>query len=238
MDTEKKKLCTICARAGSKGVKNKNIRSLLGKPLIAYSIEQAIESNLFEHIVVSTDSDNIADVAKDYGAEAFFKRDEYLSSDEAGKIDVIKDALHKSEKHYDTKFDYIVDLDATSPLREVEDITKAFRKFLDYDYDNLITAMPARRSPYFNLIELSEEGQVKLSKTLNKLIVRRQDSPKCYDMNASIYIWKREALVKNDTLFLEKTGLYVMPEERSIDIDNDLDFKFCEFVMRNKNDKG
>lgn len=231
-------LCTICARAGSKGVKNKNIRSLLGKPLIAYSIEQAIESNLFEHIVVSTDSDAIADVAKDYGAEVFFKRDEYLSSDEAGKIDVIKDALEKSEKYFTTTFDYVVDLDATSPLRDVEDIAKAFRKFMDYDYDNLITAMPARRSPYFNLIELSKEGQVRLSKTLDKQIVRRQDSPKCYDMNASIYIWKRETLVKNYTLFSEKTGLYVMPEERSIDIDNDLDFKFCEFVMRNKNDQG
>lgn len=229
-------LCTICARGGSKGVKNKNIKLLHNKPLIAYTIEQAKKSKLFEHIVISTDSDAIADIAKEYGAEVFFKRDARMASDTAGKIEVIRDAFVKSEEHYGEKFDYLIDLDATAPLRDVRDIIDSFKQFLADDNDNLITAMPSRRSPYFNLIEMDERGKVFVSKKLDKTILRRQDSPKTYDMNASIYIWKREVILTQDSVFLDNTGLYVMPEERSIDIDSELDFEFVEFMMRKRSD--
>lgn len=228
-------LCTICARGGSKGVKNKNIKELHGKPLIAYTIEQAKESGLFEHIVISTDSDDIAKVAQEYGAEVFFKRSSEMASDTAGKLDVIKDAFVRSEAYYQKQYDYLIDLDATAPLRSVDDIKNSFTQFLKDDNSNLITAMPSRRSPYFNLVEVSNDGKVTLSKKLDSSIVRRQDAPKSYDMNASIYIWKRESLLDQKSLFLEKTGLYVMPEERSIDIDTELDFEFVEFMMRKKN---
>lgn len=227
-------LCTICARGGSKGVKNKNIKELGGKPLIAYTIEQAKASKLFEHIVISTDSDAIANVAKAYGAEVFFKRSDEMASDTAGKLDVIRDGFMRSEVYYQKQYDYLVDLDATAPLRSVEDIINSFEQFKNDDNDNLITAMPSRRSPYFNLVEVGNDGKVKLSKKLDSAILRRQDAPKSYDMNASIYIWKREVILEEKTLFLEKTGLYVMPEERSIDIDTELDFEFVEFLMRKK----
>ncbi|MCG3679271.1 acylneuraminate cytidylyltransferase family protein [Aliarcobacter butzleri] len=227
-------LCTICARGGSKGVKNKNIKELNGKPLIAYTIEQAKVSGLFEHIVISTDSDDIANIAKQYGAEVFFKRSSEIASDTAGKLDVIKDAFKRSEEHYNKTFDYLIDLDATAPLRIVEDIINSFKQFKQNDNDNLITAMPSRRSPYFNLVEQDKDGKVYLSKKLDNSIVRRQDAPKSYDMNASIYIWKRDIILNENSIFLEKTGLYVMPEERSIDIDNELDFKFVEFLMKEK----
>ena len=227
-------LCTICARGGSKGVKNKNIKELGGKPLIAYTIEQAKASKLFEHIVISTDSDVIANVAKAYGAEVFFKRSDEMASDTAGKLDVIRDAFMRSEAYYQKQYDYLVDLDATAPLRSVEDIINSFEQFKKDNNDNLITAMPSRRSPYFNLVEVENDGKVKLSKKLDSAILRRQDAPKSYDMNASIYIWKREVILEEKTLFLEKTGLYVMPEERSIDIDTELDFEFVEFLMRGK----
>jgi len=232
-----KVLCTICARGGSKGVKNKNIKLIQGKPLIAYTIEQAKQSGLFEHIVISTDSDEIATISQQYGAEVFFKRNADMASDNAGKLDVIKDAFKKSEQHYQEKYDYLIDLDATAPLREIKDITESFQQFLDNNNDNLITAMPGRRSPYFNLVEIDSDGQVKLSKTLDKNIVRRQDVPKSFDMNASIYIWKREVILSESSLFLMNTGLYVMPEERSIDIDNELDYEFVEFIMSKKNAK-
>lgn len=225
-------LCTICARGGSKGVRNKNIRLLNGKPLIAHTIEQALASKLFDHIVISTDSDQIAEVAKKYGGEVFFKRDEALSSDTAGKLDVIKDALIKSEAYYGKEFKYHVDLDATSPLRDVSDISESFQQFLTDQNENLITGMISKRSPYFNLVEVNANGKVSLSKKLTSPVLRRQDSPKCFDMNASIYIWTREALLNNKTLFSEETGLFVMPEERSIDIDAELDFEFVEFLMR------
>jgi CMP-N,N'-diacetyllegionaminic acid synthase len=224
-------LCTICARGGSKGVKNKNIKELNKKPLIAYTIEQAKASGLFEHIVVSTDSDDIANVAKQYGAEVFFKRSEEMASDTAGKLDVIKDVFKRSEEYYNRTFDYLMDLDATAPLRSVEDIINSFKQFREDNNDNLITAMPSRRSPYFNLVEQDENGKVYLSKKLDGAVVRRQDAPKSYDMNASIYIWKRDVILNENSLFLENTGLYVMPEERSIDIDNELDFEFVEFLM-------
>ncbi|WP_418186786.1 cytidylyltransferase domain-containing protein [Aliarcobacter lanthieri] len=228
-------LCTICARGGSKGVKNKNIKELNGKPLIAYTIEQAKASELFEHIVISTDSDDIASIAKQYGAEVFFKRNDEMASDTAGKLDVIKDAFKRSEDYYNKKFEYLIDLDATAPLRLTEDIINSFNQFIKDNNDNLITAMPSRRSPYFNLVEQDKNGRVYLSKKLDNTVVRRQDAPKSYDMNASIYIWKRDIILNENSIFLEKTGLYVMPEERSIDIDNELDFKFVEFLMKEKN---
>jgi CMP-N,N'-diacetyllegionaminic acid synthase len=228
-------LCTICARGGSKGVKNKNIKPINDKPLIAYTIEQAKQSKLFEHIVISTDSDDIENISKEYGAEVFFKRNDKMASDTAGKLDVIKDAFMKSEKYYNTKFDYLIDLDATAPLRIVDDIINSFGQFLDNNNDNLITAMPSRRSPYFNLVEQNKNGKVYLSKTLDNSIVRRQDAPVSYDMNASIYIWKRDIILNEKTLFLDNTGLYVMPESRSIDIDTEIDYKFVEFLMKENN---
>jgi CMP-N,N'-diacetyllegionaminic acid synthase len=228
-------LCTICARGGSKGVKNKNIKEINGKALIAYTIEQAKESGLFEHIVISTDSDEIANISEAYGAEVFFRRSAEMASDTAGKLDVIKDAFIKSEEYYNTKFDYLIDLDATAPLRSIEDIRNSFKQFKEENNDNLITAMPSRRSPYFNLIEQDNKGKVYLSKKLDSSIVRRQDAPKSYDMNASIYIWKRDTILNENSIFLKNTGLYVMPEERSIDIDTELDYKFVEFIMKGKN---
>lgn len=229
-------LCTICARGGSKGVKNKNIKLLNNKPLIAYTIEQAKQSGLFEHIVISTDSDAIAATAQEYGAEVFFKRSDEMASDIAGKLDVIRDAFIRSEEYYGCTFDTLIDLDSTAPLRSVQDITESYVQFLRDDNDNLITAMPSRRSPYFNLVEMDKTGKVALSKKLSEGIVRRQDAPKSYDMNASIYIWKRDVILNEKSLFLNKTGLFVMPEERSIDIDTELDFEFVEFLMRKSHD--
>jgi len=227
-------LCTICARGGSKGVRHKNVRELAGKPMIAHTIEQALESGLFDHVVVSTDSDAIAEAARAYGAEVFFRRPAHLASDTAGKLDVIKDAFLRSEAHYGERFEALVDLDATSPLRDVEDILGAWRLFEEEGYDSVITATPSRRSPYFNMVETDEKGRVRLCKPLSSSVVRRQDAPPTYDMNASIYIWKREALLGSDTVFLPNTGLFVMPEERSIDVDSELDFEFVEFLMRKK----
>lgn len=230
-------LCTICARGGSKGVKNKNIRPLNELPLIAHTIKQAQESKLFKHIVISTDSDNIANVATKFGAEVFFKRSKELSSDSAAKIPVIKDAFIRSEIYYNTKFDHLIDLDATAPLRNVSDITNAFNQFKKDDNDILITGVKSRRSPYFNLVEIVD-NKVVLSKVLKTPIVRRQDAPKCYDMNASIYIWKRDAILNKDSLFGPKTGLYEMDEESMFDIDSELDFEFVEFLLKRKNASG
>jgi CMP-N,N'-diacetyllegionaminic acid synthase len=227
-------LCTICARGGSKGVKNKNIRLLNGKPLIGYTIEIAKETKLFDHIIVSSDSEEIISNAKKFGAEVIFKRPDELSQDNTAKLPVIQHALLESEKYFNKKFDYLIDLDATSPLRNKDDIFGAFETLINNNYDNVITASNARRSPYFNLVEINENGKVNLSKKPEKPIVRRQDSPKCFDMNASIYVWKRENLLNNISLFSGNCGIFIMPEERSIDIDSELDFEIVEYLIKKR----
>ncbi|MER2076742.1 acylneuraminate cytidylyltransferase family protein [Psychrobacillus psychrotolerans] len=225
------RICTICARGGSKGVKNKNTKLLVGKPLIAHSIEQAKQSGLFDTIAVSSDSDEILAIAKQFGADILVERPFELATDQAAKLPVIQHCLSAAEEKLGKQFEVIVDLDATSPLRLVEDIIQSIQLFEDnLDVENLITGAPSRRSPYFNLVEVNEEGYADLSKRLDKVIVRRQEAPKCYDMNASIYIWKREILLNSTSIFQSKTLLYEMPEERSVDIDSELDFEFVSFL--------
>ncbi|WP_139451903.1 acylneuraminate cytidylyltransferase family protein [Campylobacter armoricus] len=225
-------LCTICARGGSKGVKNKNIRKINDLELIAYSIIQAKNSKLFEHIVISTDSDEIAKVALKYGGEVFFKRDKELSSDNAAKLPAIRDCLLKSEKYYNKEFKTIIDLDASAPLRNSKDICKAYELFKQEKKSNLITATPARRNPYFNLIEIYD-NEISTSKKGN--FTTRQSSPKCYDMNASIYIFEKNRLLNSNSVFGSDTSLYVMDEKTAFDIDSELDFEIVEFLIKKAN---
>ena len=229
------RICTICARGGSKGVKNKNIRMLLDKPLIAHSIHQAKESKLFDHIAVSSDSEEILSVARQYGADIFIQRPKELATDHAAKLPVIQHCVLTAEETSNIKYDVVVDLDATSPLRSVDDLIQSVRLFEENDHaTNLITASPSRRSPYFNLVEVNDHGYAHLSKQIEQAVIRRQDSPKCYDMNASIYIWRREILLHATSVFDTNTMLYVMPEERSIDIDSELDFEFVSFLAEKR----
>ncbi|MFB5166830.1 acylneuraminate cytidylyltransferase family protein [Parageobacillus toebii] len=229
------RLCTICARGGSKGVKNKNIRPLLGIPLIAHTIIQAQKSEMFDFIAVSSDDDEILKISKQYGVKLLIKRPSQLATDSAPKLPAIVHCVQECEKLTGKKFQTIVDLDATSPLRSIQDIVNAIQLFESTrDATNLITASPARRSPYFNLVELNENGYIELSKQLDKPIVRRQDAPKCFDMNASIYVWNRESLFKAKSVIDEKTILYEMPEERSIDIDSELDYEIVQFLAEKR----
>lgn len=229
------RICTICARGGSKGVPNKNIKDLLGKPLIAHTIIQAKQSKLFDTIAVSSDSDEILAIAKEFGVNFLVKRPAEFATDEAAKLPVIQHCLSTVEQEVGKKFDIIVDMDATSPLRLVDDIVQSVNIFEKEDQaDNLITGAPSRRSPYFNLVEVDEFGYAGLSKKLDKEINRRQDAPKCFDMNASIYIWTRNTLMNTSSVFQPKTILYEMPEDRSIDIDSEIDFEFVRFLARKR----
>lgn len=231
MDNKLTRLCTICARGGSKGVKGKNVRLLLGKPLIAHSIQQAKDSGLFQAVAIDSDSEQILDIAREWGADYLIKRPDELATDQAAKLPAIRHCVSEVERLIGRNFDVIVDLDATSPLRTPNDIVQCVRLLEEIGVSNVITGAPARRSPYFNLIEVDKQGVARLSKSLETPVVRRQDAPKCYDMNASIYVWRRESLYTNPTIFNADTSLYVMPEERSIDIDSELDFRFVEFIM-------
>ncbi|MBI3251925.1 MAG: acylneuraminate cytidylyltransferase family protein [Candidatus Omnitrophica bacterium] len=232
-----KRVCTVCARGGSKGLPNKNLRPLMGKPLIAYSLIQAKASQLFDKIAVSSDSDEILDLAGKWGADYLVHRPKELATDEAPKLPVIRHCFSETERLSGEIFETAVDLDATSPLRHVEDIRASVRLLEEKKVSNVLTGSPARHSPYFNLVETDERGTVRLIKSWPAAIVRRQDSPVCYDMNASVYVWTRRALLDKPTLFNADTLLYVMPAERSWDIDSDLDFKIVSFLMREAADR-
>ena len=233
-----KRICTICARGDSKGVKNKNIRLIGGKPLIAHSIFQARESDLFECIAISSDCEEILETARKWGADYLIRRPDELANDTAAKLPAIRHCFLHVENFLNIQFDVAVDLDATSPLRSPQDIIETVKLLESKDVSNVITGCPARKSPYFNLVEEGENGVVKLSKQLDHPIFRRQDAPKCFDMNASVYAWKRESLLsKNNSVFFVDTLLYSMPENRSTDIDSELDFQFVEFLMRKENEK-
>lgn len=225
-----KQICSICVRGGSKGVKNKNIREINGLPLLAHSIKHAQDANIFDAIAVSSDSDDILSIAQQYNVNYLIKRPDTLATDKAPKIPVIRHCVQETEKITHQSFDLCVDIDATSPLRISDDIKNAVILFKENKNDNLFSVCPSHRSPYFNLVERTDNNKIKLIKDSN--FTRRQDAPECYDMNASIYVWKRNILEKEDSLFLNNTGIYIMPQERSHDIDTELDFDIVEFLMQ------
>ena len=224
-------LCSIHARGGSAGFKNKNIRPISSKPLIVHTIDQAKKAKLFSEIVVSTDSPKIKKIAIKNKASSWFLRNKNLSTNSASKILAIRDTLARSEFFFKKKFDIIIDLDVTSPLRNITDIKNALAVFKKKYLEILFSVCEARKYPYYNMIELVNNN-VKIVKKKKFSFVRRQDAPKVYEANASIYIWKRAALLKNDTLFTKKTGIFIMPAERSIDIDNKLDFEIVTYLMK------
>ena len=226
-----KVLCTICARGGSKGIHKKNLRTIAGKPLIAHTIELAVRFKLFDAVVFSSDCSDLMEVARTYGANVFFKREKSLSSDNAGKIPVIQDAHRRSCEYFQTSFDVHFDLDCTSPLRIEHDLINAFNLFTKTDSDLTISGTKSRKSPYFNIVEVEEDGWVKLSKKSNNNIVSRQQAPQCFDLNASFYIWKKSALLESTELILPRTTIYEMPPERSIDIDDSLDLFMVEQIL-------
>jgi len=226
-----RRLCTILARGGSKGVPGKNIRPLGGKPLIAHSVEQARAANLFEVIAVSSDDPAILQAGKDAGADMIVERPAALATDSAAKLPAIRHCVEQVEAAYPYQFDTLVDLQPTSPLRLPSDIAGAVSLLEAGDAENVITGSPAKCSPYFNLVEERADGTVGLSKPTNPPIVRRQDAPRTFDMNGSIYVWRRDVLMSGVGLFLPSTLLYEMPEERSADIDTETDFLFVTFLM-------
>ena len=226
-------LCTICMRGNSKGVSNKNIKKINNKPLLFYTIDQAKKSKIFSDIVVSSDSSYILKLASKYKVDACFQRPIKLAKDASPKIPAIRHLFFESEKFFKKTYNMIVDLDVTSPLRTHLDIINSIKKIIKDKADNLVSVSPSRRNPYFNMLEL-KNNKVSLVKKPKKKVYRRQATPKVYDMNASIYIWRRKTLINSNDICNKKTSLFVMPQNRSLDIDSIFDSKLVEFIMKKK----
>lgn len=226
-----KLICTIGARGGSKGVPGKNLRNMAGLPLLAHTIRQAKESGLFDAIAFSSDSDEILRTAEHHGADLLIRRPPEMASDLAAKPPAIRHCFLEAEGRLGHRYEAFVDLDVTSPLRLVEDIRGAVSLFERSGVSNVITGSQARHSPYFTLVEADDHGHVHLSKTAAQAVVRRQDSPKCWDMNGSIYVWRREPFLSDPRVLYPDTMLFEMPAERSVDIDSELDWRIVELLL-------
>ena len=228
-------LGTICCRGGSKGVPGKNIRPLLGKPLIVYTIEVAQQSKLLNHLMISTDSERIAEIGRKEGVDVPFLRPAYLASDTANKWDVFRHAVEEYEKKANVEVTHLVDMDVTVPLKNVDDIDGAIQFALDNpNTDVVITGYEPERNPYFNMMEVKEDGYVEIVKKSKKPIVRRQDAPLIYSLTPAAYVLKKEALYQFTHWSQAKCKIFEIDRHRAIDIDTEFDFNFVEFIMNSK----
>lgn len=230
-----KVLITICARGGSKGIPGKNIKKLNNKPLIYYTLEVASKFSKYfsTDIQLSTDDDEIIEVVRSFGYSTEYKRPAELASDAAGKIDAIRDAWKYAEKFYQKEYDYILDLDVTSPMRNVDDLLNAFQ-IIDTNPSalTLFSVNIANRNPYFNMVEECDNGFVKLVKG-EAIIKSRQEAPKVYDMNASFYFYRRNFFEGNfSTSITDKSMIYVM-NHLCFDLDHPIDFTLMELLLQN-----
>lgn len=228
-------LITLCARGRSKGIPKKNIIDINGKPLIAYSIELA--KNLFpQHqvdIALSTDAQEIKDVATRLGLMTSYNRPSELASDQAGKVQTIHDLLRFEEKRQNKAYDYILDLDISSPLRTKEDVENAL-KLINSDKNalSLFSVNPSHRNPYFNMVEQNEEGYFDLVKKLPQSILSRQTSPLVYDLNASFYWYRRSFFDKGLTSPITSRSLVYKMNHICFDLDHQDDLLYLKFLIK------
>ena len=220
----------IPGRKGSKGVLNKNIRKINGKPLISYSIEAALESEYIKKVVVSSDSDEILEIAGSYGVESI-KRPEHLAQDDSTTVDVVKhvlDVFNGSNKYFP---EILVLLQPTSPLRDSNDIDEAIKMFLkDGDADALISVSKFNHNPLWSFkIENNFLSPANDEKFLNK---RRQELPELFLPNGAIYIIKTRKFLEKNSFVMKKTKAFIMSEEKSMDIDTELDLKLVKCLMK------
>jgi N-acylneuraminate cytidylyltransferase len=221
----------IFARGGSKGLPGKNIRPLAGKPLIAWAIEQAQAVKRIDRIIVSTDSDEIATIARTCGAEVPFMRPAELARDDTPEWLAWRHALGFIRNQQGCLPDVMVSVPVTAPLRLPVDIERCLDEYLKGDVDAVITVTEAHHNPCFNMVKQNSDGTVGLVMPLTNGISRRQDAPIVYDMATVAYAVNPVFVMTQTELFAGRIKTVQIPAERAIDIDNGLDFQIAEFLM-------
>jgi N-acylneuraminate cytidylyltransferase len=224
----------IFARGGSKGLPGKNIRSLAGKPLIAWSIEQALSIKRIDRVIVSTDSYEIATVAKNYGAEVPFIRPAELSGDHAPELLAWRHALNFLNEHEGMLPEIMLSIPATAPLRLAIDLENCLDEFSKGDADIVITVTDAYRNPWFNMVKMNSDGLVNLVMEPTAAITRRQDAPVVFDMATVAYVASSDFIMKHTEIFSGKVRAVKIPSERAIDIDTLFDFELAEFLINQR----
>lgn len=231
-------LITICARGGSKGIPGKNIKLLAGKPLIEYTVEIAkkMAAKYGAKVALSTDDVEIKIAAEKCELSTGYIRPGYLASDVAGKIDTIKDLLLYEESLIDGVYDYILDLDVTSPLRTMNDLERAF-ELIEGNEDalTLFSVNQAARNPYFNMVEENGKGYYDLvKKSADGSVMSRQKAPAVYDLNASFYWYKRVFFNSELKSPITERSLIFEMDHICFDLDHPIDFDFLSYLIQNK----
>lgn len=226
-----KVVALICARGGSKGLPGKNIRDLHGRPLIAWSVLYAKEVQRVDRVIVSTDSEEIASVAREYGAEVPFIRPDELSGDKSPEWVVWRHLLQFLKDSDYGLPDCLLVVPATAPLRKATDLENVLDKFETFAWDVVLTVTDSYRSPYFNMIKKNEDDSVGLVIPPEGLVQRRQDAPVVYDITTVAYAVKPEFVFSHNGLFEGRAGAVHVPVERSLDIDTMWDFKIAESMF-------
>lgn len=225
-----KSIAIIPARSGSKGLKDKNIKDLCGKPLIAYTIEAAIESKMFDTIMVSTDSEKYAVISRQYRAKVPFLRSSATSSDTAGSWDVVREVLERY-KELGQEFDAVMLLQPTSPLRTAKDIVNAFQLKERKKANAIVSVCEMDHSPLWSNTlpeSLSMEGFIQTNNVL------RQQLPTYYRINGAIYLANTAILYSDKSIYVNNCFAYIMPRERSVDIDTEFDFIMATQLLENR----
>tara|TARA_B100001971_G_C18217146_1_gene554640 strand:- start:920 stop:1618 length:699 start_codon:yes stop_codon:yes gene_type:complete len=228
-----KPICIIPARAGSKSVPNKNIRLIAGKPLIYYTIKSALESKLFSHVIVSTEDKKTASIAKKYGAEVPFMRPRNLATDKTPQEQVLLHAVKKLNS-LGIDFEIFVYRDCTVPFIDSSDMNGAIELLKKSDCYSTCASIKAHPNPYFGMWEPNKEGFLKISKTTDKVISRRQDAPIVYIIDGLFVFWTKKFL-KTRKCLTSKMLPYEISREHSHMIDFPFDFKVAESLINSKN---
>jgi len=228
-----KTLAFIFARGGSKGIPGKNIAPLGGKPLIAHSIEMALAHPLIDDVVVSTDDEQIAHVARSYGAKVPFMRPAELASDTASEWLAWQHAVAfcRSQPQWQG-FSTFISLPATAPLRAAEDVTACLQRLWHQPVDMVLTGTAAARSPYFNMVEQAADGRVSL--VLPGQYQRRQDAPPLFDLTTVAYAADPDFILANQGIWQGRVSLIEVPRERAIDIDEPLDLFMAQCLYERR----
>ena len=220
----------IFARGGSKGLSNKNILNFAGKPLIAWSIEQALSNSRINRIIVSTDSPKIAEIALKFGAEVPFLRPTELASDNAPELLAWKHALMYLAEMEGRIPEIFLSLPCTSPLRSQTDIDANLNCLISNNADLAICVTPSKRSPFFNIIQLNNDGEVQRI-LAEKSYIRRQDVPSTFDITTIAYSGFSKYILETPDVFSGKIFASQASADRAIDIDSELDFRIAEFLF-------
>lgn len=219
----------IPARGGSKGLKRKNVLPLNGKPLIAYSIEAALKLDNVSRVIVSTDDEEIAEIAKQWGAEVPFIRPEYLASDTATTIDVLKHTIEFLKENEGFETDHVLLLQPTSPLRSEQHAREALDLYLQSDCP-VVSVSLADTHPFLMRVK-KENYLIPFMELPDQKATRRQDLPEVYELNGAIYLTDHHHLMIENSIYTDKVIPYVMDKRSSVDIDDEIDFKLAEVLL-------